>query len=221
MDGIFEIVVAIVFIVASIYSEVKKRIPSQPDSDLGDLGSIDDFFKNQGTALPPPGNPPSPFEIRQEPVRRRTVESDATAWESSASAGEEDVASNWGAPATFHEAEEAERAPVAKKKPKKRRPERKSGHEHVSPHPVDHPDWGTNFDQMESLDGRVNLEELGGEGVSLIGPRSPAVPITMSQQAAGRRWSRQDVCRALILSMVLEPYNINRALNRLPGNRDR
>lgn len=227
MDGIVEIIVALVFIIASIYSEVKKRMPTSSDRDLGDLsdlGSIDDFFKQQ-SSLPPSPPPPStssPVEFQEEAADASfATGAEAPAGETAASAEGDDVAASWGAPTGFQAPEAEEEPPLPKKKGKKRRARPPAAPTRVPPHPVDHPDWATNFDQEASLDGRINLEELGGEGVSLLDRRSTAAPATIVRPPRRLSWSRQDVCRAFLLSMVLEPYDINRAFNRLPGQRGR
>lgn len=227
MDGIVEIIVAIVFIIASIYSEVKKRMPTSADSglgDLNDLGSIDDFFKNQSSLppSPPPPPPSSPFEFQEGSADASFgTGAEVPAGEIGASAEGEDVAASWGAPTGFHAPEAGEEPPLPKKKSKKRRARPPAAPTHTPPPPVDHPDWATNFDQEASLDGRINLEELGGEGVSLLDRRPTTAPTAIVRPSRRLSWSRQDVCRAFLLSMVLEPYDINRAFHRLPGQRGR
>ncbi|NLI78004.1 MAG: hypothetical protein GX442_16390 [Candidatus Riflebacteria bacterium] len=243
MDNILEILIAVVFIVASIYSEVKKHTPTQTGGDLGDLGSIDDFFKNQqpsGGAPQPPAAPspsrsrtgdqglssdwqsPDPFIFLDQQGAAATEagrrQREASLGEPDGADHEDSLAGAWGAPEGFEQA-----PPARKKKRKKDRSRRPPVVAHVSPYEsAEAGDEGSSYDEGRSLTGQGSLEVGGGEeGASLLGPgaHQPARPSSLLRSLPRLRFTRNQVRDAFILSMILEPYDINRAIHRLPGTR--
>lgn len=245
MDSIIEILIAVVFIVASIYSEVKKHTPTQTGGDLGDLGSIDDFFKNQqpsgGAAQPPAASSasrsttgdgglssdwqaPDPFIPLDQQGAGAT---EAARRQREASLGgpegavdhDDSLARAWGASEGFEQAQ-----PGRKKKRKKDRSRRSQVMEHVSPYEsAEAGDAGASFDEGRSLTDQGSLEEAGDgeEGACLLGPgaHSPFRSSSLLRPLPRLRFTRNQVRDAFILSMILEPYDINRAIHRLPGTR--
>ncbi len=238
MDSIFEILVAVVFIVASIYSEVKKHTPTQTGGDLGDLGSIDDFFKNQQSSGGG-GQPSVPSAPSRVPVGDESLSSawqapdpfiapdqqEAGAAEAARLSGEpegddpgESLSAAWGAPEGF-----APAPPARKKKRKKDRAPRPPVTEHVSPYEsAESGEAGPSYDEERSLTDQGSLEIAGGEeGACLLGPGAhrPSRPSSLPPLPPRLRFTRNQVRDAFILSMILEPYDINRAIHRLAGTR--
>lgn len=237
MDDIFEFILALIFIVVSIYSELKKR-KNQPDDQSEDDISviIDDFFKNreiQNQKSNADVHPSSKEGDISIPPFQASEESTLSTRSLPTNKSEEmiffpekdfDLIKDWSTPDSFHQPE------ILTKRDSQTQPSfnlSNADKDNIMKSPTtkkqkdDNIDWQTDYDLEESLDGKVNLEALGGEGISLIDSHARPETATQAKQLPKTRWSRQEFCRAMILSLILEPYDIKRAIDRWPGNRIR
>ena len=223
METVIQVLIAVGFIVYSIYSEVSKHNTKSGSEDFSDLGSIDDFFKKQSGGSSGTPQPPSSF-----------AEMAASSFEDSSS-------------------KDKRRKKKRGKSPTPPKEVRRSGGGGFSPsgfdsHPslegqasyddmpspyeanfdalptlmqqASHPDSShmheMNFDQLPSME-----SQAGNDTHALQGTLGRSSRVPPSRSSAPRKRLRLDfgpneLIRGIVLSEILRRYDMNRVFERIP-----
>lgn len=206
MEGFFQVVIFLVIVVASIWSEVSKNKSSgSTDAEFGDLTAIDDFFKQQEKSRKP--------DQPQAPVAG--FDNDAISLERSFDAG-----------SASSRRVQPQGEPIARKKKEKKQGK---GRERAAldqkgrplpptPRPSSHfgnvdSDEGPCLDDAPSLFGKPSYEREG------TGIARSASTTDMSSRKPVRRWSRQQLISSIIISELMNRYDVNRVFARIPDRR--
>jgi hypothetical protein len=233
VDAVLQIIIALAFIIYSVWSEMKKGKGSETtDFDLNDLGSIDDFFKKQPKSEQKSASIPS----KTEDMWSKPAEGGFS------SEGNEDPF-----------AEKAASKSSSSSKKKGRSKKHKLATIADARQPTGGESWhsdesGYTHDHLPSLKGQVNydqaegppkinydtLDGLTGRGGPTADPRADSA---LSPLCSGRLdeldWSspaathfhvnldRDHIISALLLGEVLPRRDLNRIFDRIPQVRRR
>lgn len=214
MDNFFEILVAVIFIVFSVVSEMAKKKKGDEasgntgssDSSGADLSAIEDFFRKQAEDQKAPGQ-------TQEPSwgdTRASTASDASPFPPLPMSSDNDgdflqpqkKAKKKKRPSQGQSSKESAQPIVSKRRPTSRGEE-----EHIS-------DEGPCLDEGDSLTGKIDYEDASFG--SLVGARSATTKTATLERRPQFRWTRGDVLRAVVFSELMSRYDLNRIYSRIP-----
>lgn len=206
MEAFFQVVIFLVIVVASIWSEMSKNKSSgSSDAEFGDLTAIDDFFKQQEKAQKPPQQQPS----------RGGFDDDAVSLERTQASSEP-----FGVPQKIQPPPGKQKRFEKKEKKRaqaKSRPTLDQRNRPLPPVPSHfanaEQDEGPCLDEALSLTGQVDYER-GGFAIA----RTASTTGAMTRQPA-RRWSRQQLINAVVISELMNRYDVNRVYGRIPDRR--
>ncbi|HNV71158.1 MAG TPA: hypothetical protein PKO06_15755 [Candidatus Ozemobacteraceae bacterium] len=210
----FEFIVFVVFIVISVLSEMSKNKDKKQDEDV-DIGSLEDFFKKRPSE--PPASQPSSskrsseFESLEEPIQGGRFGSSETSFPDHERAGGSEFQTPPGLPPL----------PIEEPEPRREtRHKQKKGKKHGKPAhqapPVHVSSEGECLDQAPSLEG-ASLERLP---TSSLQRTAPSLRLNPTQRRALHiSWNRRRFIDAVIMSELLQRYDLNRVFGRLPAVR--
>ncbi len=187
MEDLIKLIIFGVIVVASVLSEARKHGGGSPPSGDPDLGSLDDFFKNQ----PPAGG-------------------DSPGGDSSWNTPRKEEPTSLEALGTIFPVDQPSPRPPEPTR-KKARKERKKER---PPQPERHfSSEGPCLDEAPSLTGATNYEQMTG---SLIASKSTRAPVLPKVRQPRLRLAKNDLVNAFILSEVMNRYDLNRIYSRIP-----
>ncbi len=207
MEAFFQVVIFLVIVIASVWSEMSKNKSSgSSDAEFGDLTAIDDFFKQQEKAQKTPQQRPSSGGF------------------------DDDVVSLERTPApseTFGASQKVQ--PARQKRFDKKEKKRGQGKGRATldqsgrPLPPLPPassrfggagsDEGPCLDEAPALTGQVSYER-GGFAIART-----ASTTTVTARRPARRWSRRQLIDAIVVSELMNRYDVNRVYGRIPDRR--
>jgi len=209
VESFLQVVVFLVIVVASVWSELSKNKSSgSTDAEFGDLTAIDDFFKQQEKARKSEQNHAAPGGFDQDSVSM------------------ERTADEFGG---------TRRLPVvpAPSQPRKQKKEKRRaragdravldhGGRELPPLPPSSShyanagtDEGPCLDEAPALSGRVNYERDGFQ----IGRGAPAASTALQTRQPAKRWTRRELVNAIVISELMNRYDVNRVYARIPDRR--
>jgi len=209
VEAFFQVVIFLVIVVASVWSEMSKNKSSgSSDAEFGDLTAIDDFFKQQ--------------EKAQKSSQQRPL-----------SGGfDDDVVSLERTPApseVFGTPQKVQPQPARQKRFDKKEKKRGQGKGRAAfdqsgralpplPPVSSHfgsaeSDEGPFLDEAPSLTGRGSYER---DGFAIARTASTT---TVTTRRPARRWSRQQLINAIVISELMNRYDVNRVYGRIPDRR--
>ncbi|HEY9071480.1 MAG TPA: hypothetical protein VIV61_14570 [Candidatus Ozemobacteraceae bacterium] len=208
MESFLQVVVFLVIVAASVWSELSKnKSSSSTDAEFGDLTAIDDFFKQQEKARKADRSTPVPGGFDQESV---SLERSA-----SESGGIRRIPG-----------QQIQQQPRKQKKEKKRG----KGNERAALDPMGRElpplppisshganiatDEGPCLDEAPALTGRTNYER---DSWKITHEASTSAPPFTRQPA--RRWTRRELINAIVISELMNRYDVNRVYARIPDRR--
>jgi len=211
VETLFQIIIFVVIVAASVWSELSKnKSTGSSDSEFGDLTAIDDFFKQQEKA-------------KKADQTRSTVggfDDDAISLETPP----QDLLNTPGYEA--RKIQPPANAPRRKEKKDKKRGKGRDraaldsgGRELPLPPPsLSHfangdSDEGPCLDNAPTLFGQAGYEQEKLQSSHA----SPASAVTAHRPA--KRWTRQQLIDSIVLSELLNRYDINRVYSRIPERR--
>lgn len=212
MEEFIQVIVFLVIVVASIWSEVNKsKSGGKTDAEFGDLTAIDDFFKQQEKARKP----------EQPRVAPESFDSNAVSLEQPQQAVSRNVP---GMPRKV----QSQREPARKQKKEKKhgRGRDQAGLDQSGRQPPPLPslssqshfgavdsDEGPCLDEAPTLFGKTSYEQ--GE-ISIARTASTTDAVTRKPT---RRWSRNQLIDAIVISELMNRYDVNRVYARIPDRR--
>ncbi|MFZ2956182.1 MAG: hypothetical protein WA705_04775 [Candidatus Ozemobacteraceae bacterium] len=223
MDNIIEFIVAAVFIVFSIYSEMTKKKgdtigTDDSSSDSNGLAGIEDFFKKQSQAK----EQEKQKEIAEEYSREHPSR------ESMMSTRQEPAYGDSTRHAVFPSSNPSVPPPPPmspqqqKKRPKKAKVSRQQqdllpGSNRPRQVPVHASSEGACLDEGPSLTGMIDYDKFPVGSLLQPSERSQAPEVTKLRPRF--RFSRKDVLSAFMFSELMQRYDLNRIYSRIPERR--
>lgn len=209
MEAFFQVVIFLVIVVASVWSEMSKNKSSgSSDAEFGDLTAIDDFFKQQEKAQ----------KTAQQKSPRGGFDEDAVSLERESASGEA-----FGAPQKIQPPPGKQKRFDKKEKKRVQSKGRAALDQSGRALPPLPPasshfanakaDEGPCLDEAPSLTGQIDYDR-GGFAIA----RSASTTAVTARKPA-RRWSRQQLIDAVIVSELMNRYDLNRVFNRIPDRR--
>lgn len=219
MDNLFEVIIAVVFIVFSVLSEMAKKkkddgTAGKSDSSGADLSAIEEFFRKQA-------------EDQQSPSSSKPSDwSDTHAGSMSSSAAFPPPPPTLSSEGDGDFVQSAKKKNKKKKRPAlheesdasrtesvltKRKPFASRGEaEHIN-------DEGPCLDEAKTLTGETDYENAAFGSLVTAGTSArSAAPL---QKRARFPWSRRDIMRAVVFNELMTRYDLNRIYSRIPDQR--
>lgn len=211
-----EIVIIILAVVYSVWSEIQKKKDEDANIDFNDLTTLDDFFKNSDK----PADQQAYLEglTSGNKPKRKAKKKDRPA------ATEKPVAAV--ARETFMPPAEVnyDNLPSLESAGYEAAPARKEVNYDELPsltgrsYEASAKDYESgNYDNLPAVSGRTNYEEAGKGATSSAGQAGRVELFRDEPQMSHFAISRDDLLKTVILSEVLQRYNINRIYDRIPG----
>jgi len=214
VETLFQIIIFVVIVAASVWSEMNKNKStggSSSDSEFGDLTAIDDFFKQQEKAK----------KTDQSQAGIGGFDDDAVSLESLT--GDSPSSSGHGTARKVQPPADALRRREKKEKKRGKGRDRAaldSGGRELPPLPssLSHfanagSDEGPCLDDAPTLFGQAGYEN----GMVQIEHTSSSSGITAHRPV--KRWTRQQLIDSIVLSELLNRYDVNRVYSRIPERR--
>jgi len=207
VEAFFQVVIFLVIVVASVWSEMNKNKSSggSSDAEFGDLTAIDDFFKQQEKAQ----------KTAQQQPSRGGFDDNAVSLERTQASSEP-----FGAPQKIQPPPGKQKR--FEKKEKKRaqakgRPTLDQRGRPLPPVPSHfanaEQDEGPCLDEAPTLTGQVDYDR-GGFAIART-----ASTTDVTTRRPTRRWSRQQLIDAIVISELMNRYDVNRVYGRIPDRR--
>ncbi len=207
----FEFIVFAVFIVISILSELSKNKDKKQDEEV-DLESLEDFFKKRPSEPAQTQSSVSSrsgeFQSLEEPVQGGRFGSSETSFPDNERASIGEFQSPGGLPPI--PAEESSGRQDGKRKQKRGKKQGKPAQHGQQPHRSSE---GECLDQAQTLEG-MSLEKMPLGALPLSSARPP---VSLTPRPRGKpAWNRRRFMDAIIMSELLQRYDLNRVFGRLP-----
>jgi len=209
VEAFFQVVIFLVIVVASIWSEMSKNKSSgNSDAEFGDLTAIDDFFKQQEKSQ----------KTSQQRPSSGGFDDDVVSLERTPAPSEP-----FGTPQKI-QPQSGKSKRFEKQEKKRSQGKSRAGLDQRSralpplPSASSHfgnveSDEGACLDEAPSLTGQNNYER-GGFTIARTASTTSA-----TTRRPARRWSRQQLINAIVISELMNRYDVNRVYGRIPDRR--
>ena len=208
----FEFIIFVVFVVISIMSEMSKNKDKTKNEEV-DLESLEDFFKKRKSEPPPTeqasgsvsSTRSSEFDTLEAPVQGGSSGSTETAFPDFERSGNSEFQRLGGPPPIPAEEERRAEQKHKQKKAKKSKKPKHETHEESE---------GPCLDREPSLTGAMSLESMS---VGAFRTKSqPQTPARSASRSVPLAWNRRRFIDAVVMSELLQRYDLNRVFGRIP-----